>query len=70
MLRWVTRAMCVCLFISVCSGRRYVEMCNVGDVRVCSFRCAAGGGMWRWVTWSMCGCVFFCVQREEVCEDV
>ena len=35
MWRWVTRAMCVCLFISVCSGMRYVEMCNAGDVRVC-----------------------------------
>ena len=69
MLRWVTRSMCGCLFISVCSGRRYVEMCNVVDVRVCSFRCAAGGGMWRWVTWAMCRCVHFGVQLEEVCGD-
>ena len=74
----------VCVF-SVCSGRRYVEMCNAG---VCSFRCAAGGGMWRWITWvvlisvfrgmrhvEMCNAgdmwvfVHFGVQQEEVSED-
>ena len=46
MWRWVTWATCGCVFY-VCSGRRYVEMCNAG---VCLFRCAAGGGIWRWVT--------------------
>ena len=32
MWRWVTRAMCGCLIVLVCSGRRYVEMDNAGDV--------------------------------------
>ena len=34
MWRWVTRSMCGCVFISLCSGRRYVEMGNAGDVWV------------------------------------
>ena len=61
----------VWVFILVCSGRRYVEMCNVGDVRVCVFSVCSGR---RYVKMCNVGdvrvCVFFCVQREEVCGDV
>ena len=35
MWRWVTRAICGCMFLSLCSGRRYVEMGNAVDVWVC-----------------------------------
>ena len=37
----VTLAMCRCVFVLVCSERKYMEMGNVGDVRVCVFLCAA-----------------------------
>ena len=32
MWRWVTWAICGCVIISVCIGRRYVEMGNAVDV--------------------------------------
>ena len=32
----------------------------MGNVGVCSFRYAAGLGMWRWITWAMCVCSFRC----------
>ena len=35
MWRWVTRTICGWMLISVCCGRRYVEIDNVVDMWVC-----------------------------------